>query len=218
MGDWASTTDLQTFHAGADYDREEPVTDEAGRPVTRWDGVTYRKSPITGEDIPDETAQVVQMRYVNPRKAAWPQADYIVGNPPFIGAKLMRQELGDGYVDAVQTAWPDVPQATDFVLRWWHKAARLVAAGNAISFGFIASNSIRQTYNRRVIEPFLDSENSPLSLVFVIPDHPWVDAKDGAAVRISMTAARRGAHQADVFVVTKEHEKGLATDEDMVLE
>ncbi|WP_435751568.1 class I SAM-dependent DNA methyltransferase [Thauera sp. AutoDN2] len=199
-----------------DYEREEPVTDEAGRPVTRWDGVTYRKSPITGEDIPDETAQVVQMRYVNPRKAEWPQADYIVGNPPFIGAKLMRQELGDGYVDALQAAWPDVPQASDFVLRWWHKAAGLVASDSATSFGFIASNSIRQTYNRRVIAPFIDSEKAPLSLVFVIPDHPWVDTKDGAAVRISMTAARRGTCEADVFVVTKEHDKGESPDEDLV--
>src|SRR5690606_39998721 len=68
---------------------------------------TYRKSPITGEDIPDEAAQVVQMRYVNPRKAEWPQADYIVGNPPFIGAATMRRALGDGYVDAVRRTWPE---------------------------------------------------------------------------------------------------------------
>ncbi|WP_026295990.1 DNA methyltransferase [Aromatoleum toluclasticum] len=71
------------------YEREEFVTDEAGRPVARWDGVTYKTSPVTGEPIPDETAQVVQMRYVNPKKAEWPQADYIVGNPPFIGCKLI---------------------------------------------------------------------------------------------------------------------------------
>ena len=121
-----------------EYEREEPVTDEAGRPVTRWDGVTYRKSPITGEDIPDEAAQVVQVRYVNPRKAEWPQADYIVGNPPFIGEKRMRDALGSGYVDAVRQSFPDLP-ACDFVMYWWHIAAERVAQGSLRQFGFITT-------------------------------------------------------------------------------
>ncbi|MBZ0089589.1 MAG: class I SAM-dependent DNA methyltransferase, partial [Thermoanaerobaculia bacterium] len=34
----------------------ELARDEQGKPVTRWDGTTYKKSPVTGEDIPDETA------------------------------------------------------------------------------------------------------------------------------------------------------------------
>ena len=89
------------------YDRVEFVTDAAGVPVTRWDGETMKVSPITGEKIPDESARKPVERYVNPRKAAWPRADYIVGNPPFIGAATMRRALGDGYVDAVRRTWPD---------------------------------------------------------------------------------------------------------------
>jgi hypothetical protein len=50
--------------------------------------------------VPDETARVPLQRYVNPRQAEWPQADFIVGNPPFIGAGGMRAALGDGYVEA----------------------------------------------------------------------------------------------------------------------
>ena len=38
--------------------------------------------PVTGEEIPDETARVPVYRYVNPRRAEWPAADFIVGNPP----------------------------------------------------------------------------------------------------------------------------------------
>ncbi len=171
-----------------EYEREEPVTDEAGRPVTRWDGVTYRKSPITGEDIPDEAAQVVQMRYVNPRKAEWPQADYIVGNPPFIGNKRMRTALGDGYVDAVRGSSSDVPETSDFVMYWWDNAAELVRAGQVRRFGFITTNSLKQVFNRKVVERHLTAKN-PVSLVFAIPDHPWVDSTDGAAVRIAMTVA-----------------------------
>lgn len=198
------------------YDAVELVADESGKPLTRWDGISYKPSPITGEPIPDESAQVEQYRYINPRKAEWPQADYIVGNPPFIGAKIMRAALGDGYVDAIQSAWPEVPQATDFVLRWWHHAANLVAVGEAKAFGFITSNSIRQTFNRRVLEPFLSDEKNPLSLVFVIPDHPWVDAADGAAVRIAITSATAGRRDANMLLVTREHDKGQPSDDDLV--
>ncbi|WP_245881017.1 class I SAM-dependent DNA methyltransferase [Thauera aromatica] len=187
------------------FDREEFVTDKAGRPVTRWDGVTYKASPITGEPIPDETAQTVQVRYVNPRKAEWPQADYIVGNPPFIGAATMRRALGDGYVDAVRRTWPEIPESADFVMYWWHIAGERVRAGEGRRFGFITTNSIKQTFNRRVIEAQLGAKN-PLSLAFAIPDHPWVDAADGAAVRIAMTVGTGGEQEGTLLQVTDERE------------
>lgn len=168
------------------YDAVDLVTDESGKPLTRWDGITTKTSPITGEQVPDESAQVEQYIYRNPRKAEWPQADYIVGNPPFIGASTMRRALGDGYVDAVRSTWPEVPESADFVMHWWHISAEAVRAGQVQRFGFITTNSIKQTLNRRVVQAQLDAKN-PLSLAFAIPDHPWVDAGDGAQVRIAMT-------------------------------
>ncbi|NMY18434.1 class I SAM-dependent DNA methyltransferase [Pseudomonas sp. WS 5019] len=168
------------------YDAVDLVTDASGKPLTRWDGITTKTSPITGEQVPDESAQVEQYIYRNPRKAQWPQADYIVGNPPFIGASTMRRALGDGYVDAVRNTWPEVPESADFVMHWWHISAEAVRAGQVQRFGFITTNSIKQTFNRRVVQAQLDARN-PLSLAFAIPDHPWVDAGDGAQVRIAMT-------------------------------
>jgi hypothetical protein len=169
------------------YDRVELVTDECGVPVTRWDGKSMKTSPVTGELIPDESARVPMDRYVNPRKAAWPEADFVVGNPPFIGASTMRAALGSGYVEALRGAWPDVPESADFVMYWWHQAAMLTRARAVERFGFITTNSIRQTFNRRVLEPHLSDAKQPLSLVFAIPDHPWVDIADGADVRVAMT-------------------------------
>lgn len=168
------------------YDAVELLRDEAGKPITRWDGITTKTSPITGEQVPDESAQVEQYIYRNPHKAEWPQAEYIVGNPPFIGASTMRRALGDGYVDAVRATWKEVPESADFVMHWWHIAAEAVRAGSARQFGFITTNSIKQTFNRRVVQAQLEAKN-PLSLIFAIPDHPWVDAGDGAQVRIAMT-------------------------------
>lgn len=173
------------------YDRVEFVTDEKGMPVTRWDGKTMKPSPVTGEDIPDETARVPVERYVNARKAAWPEADFVVGNPPFIGNKRMRAALGDGYVEALRGAWPDVPETSDFVMYWWHRAAEMTSAGTVERFGFITTNSIAMTFNRKVVGQHLADKKTPLHLVFAIPDHPWVDAADGAAVRISMTVGEK---------------------------
>ena len=185
------------------YDSVETVLDDAGQAVTRWDGVTTKVHPVTGKDVPDESAQIPVLRYVNPRKAEWPEADLIVGNPPFIGAGPMRAALGDGYVEALRKTWKEVPESSDFVMYWWHKAAETVRLGNADRFGFITTNSLRQTFNRRVVKAQLEAKK-PLSLTFAIPDHPWVDSADGAAVRIAMTVGQAGKVVGAVHVVTNE--------------
>jgi hypothetical protein len=174
------------------YDRVEYVTDERGVPITRWDGKTMKPSPVTGEPIPDDSARVPVERYVNPRKAEWPGADFVVGNPPFIGKLKIREALGDGYVDALRSAWGEVPDSADFVMYWWHGAAALAATDAIQAFGFITTNSLRQTFNRRVIEKFLGDTKMPVSLAFAIADHPWVEASEGADVRVSMTVAVSG--------------------------
>jgi hypothetical protein len=190
------------------YERREMVVDEHGRQVTQWDGRTTKRHPVTGEQVPDESAQAPVERYVNPRKAEWPEADFVVGNPPFIGSKLMRASLGDGYVDALLAAWPEIPQATDLVTRWWHHAAALTRAHRLRRFGLITTNTIRQTYVRRAIEPHLTARDNPISLVFAVPDHPWVDSTLGAAVRIAMTVAERGSRGGRLLEVTKESGEG----------
>jgi hypothetical protein len=187
------------------YDAAEPHTDEAGRPVTRWDGVTFKPHPVTGLPVPDESAQTLQWRYVNPRKAEWPQVDFIVGNPPFIGNKRMRDALGDGYANALRNAWPEVPESADFVMYWWHKAGDMTRTGQVQRFGLITTNSLTMIFNRRVIEAHQNA-TPPLSLDFAIADHPWVDSADGAAVRIAMSVASAGQHEGQLLQVVSESE------------
>lgn len=176
--------------------------DDAGNPVTRWDGQTTIVHPVTGEDVPDPAARVQVLDYIKPKPAQWPEADFIVGNPPFIGNKRMREALGDGYAEALRAAYPKMPQSADFVMFWWEKAA-LAARGyrhatdkarakGTRRFGLITTNSLRQTFNRKVTQSHLGDTKTPLSLVFAIPDHPWVDSTDAAAVRIAMTVAEAG--------------------------
>jgi len=192
------------------YDRVDYARDANGEVQTRWDGRTLKPSPVTGENVPDDSARVPIEVYVNPRKAAWPDADFVVGNPPFIGAKSMRGALGDGYVEALRATWGDVPESADLVMYWWHHAAQLTRRGALKRFGLITTNSIKQTFNRRVVEEALrasrDKASPPLALIYAVPDHPWVSAADGAAVRIAMTVGTREGRAGLVQYVRAEHQ------------
>lgn len=168
------------------WDRQELVRDERGKPRLIWDMHTTTADPVTGRPVPDTQRGMVPMyTYTKPRAPEWPEADFIVGNPPFIGNKVMRMHLGDGYTEALRAAWPDVPQTADLVMYWWHRAAELVRAGKVRRFGLITTNSITQQFNRVVMRPHLNAAEAPLRILFAVPDHPWVD--NGAAVRIAMT-------------------------------
>ncbi|MGJ3262134.1 MAG: class I SAM-dependent DNA methyltransferase [Salinarimonas sp.] len=212
------------------YDAQELLRGEDGRPLSRWDGVTTKRHPITGEEIPDPDARIELYSYANPRRAPWPEADFVVGNPPFIGGKDMRAELGDGYAEACWKARPHIPGGADFVMHFWDEAAtRLLAepakgrgkgkakadepARRLRRFGFITTNSIVQTFSRRVVERHLAAK-SPLSLVFAVPDHPWLKAADKAAVRIAMTVCEKGEREGVLAEVVSE--TGLNSDTPVV--
>lgn len=199
-------------HADAvlEWSSRTPRMDADGNPVTRWDGVTTKRHPVTGEEVPDPDARIQVYDYAKPKAAQWPQADFIVGNPPFIGASRLRDSLGDGYVEALWQAYPKMPQSADLVMFWWEKAALAARAYDAKKgkgtrrFGLITTNSLRQTFNRRVLEPHLNDPKKPLSLLFAIPDHPWVDTLYGAAVRIAMTVGAAGNRAGLLLTVATE--------------
>lgn len=197
---------IQCRDAVLDCDEIKPARDEAGSEMKIWDRRSFKTDTLTGREVPDETKRVPLLTYANPRPASWPEADYIVGNPPFIGNKRMRDFLGDGYAEALRAVYPDVSETADFVMYWWHKAAGLVRAGKAKQFGIITTNSLRMIFNSRVVERELNAR-PPLSLAFAIPDHPWVDTADGAAVRIAMTVGIAGKQGGDLLESVEEKAK-----------
>lgn len=194
------------------YDREEPQRADGGKIVTQWDGETTKPHPVSGKPVPDETARRVVYDYVNARRPEWPTADFVVSNPPFLGTKRMRAAFGDGYVDALRAAFAgEVEDNADFVMYWWHAAARLLETGSVRRFGFITTNSIGQSFNRRVLASHLAAG---VRIVWAIPDHPWVDSATGAAVRIAMTCASTASDPARLECIGAErvadHETGVA--------
>ena len=116
----------------------------------------------------------------------WPVAEFIVGNPPFLGGKLLRsslrdQFLGDEYVDQLFTTFAGrVPQEADLVVYWFEKARAAVSAQRSMRVGLVATNSIRGGANRRILDRICEQ-----SRIFdAWSDEPWVI--DGAAVRVSL--------------------------------
>ena len=123
-------------------------------------------------------------------EADWPDADVVIGNPPFVGGKKLRRELGDQYVDRMFSVYEGrVPPEADLVGYWFHKAGRLMTSGRTARVGLVATNSIRGGSNRRLLESVL--QDSPKKRIFdAWSDEPWV--VDGAAVRVSLICFSRG--------------------------
>jgi hypothetical protein len=150
---------------------------------------------------------VLAKDHENPRRPEWPSAEYIVGNPPFIGkGELMRAAFGQSYLDALWMAHPHMNVSADFVMYWWDRAAELLTRTGTVlrRFGFVTTNSITQVFNRRVVQRHLRGKK-PVSLVMAISDHPWTKATpDAAAVRIAMTVGEAGAKEGSLREIIRE--------------
>jgi SAM-dependent methyltransferase len=205
---------LQWHYRTKTGDPPEPVLRDFGN-ITRmdavmtWDGWPIPKTVMRPDSKRAET-------YPNARKPVWPEAEFIVGNPPFIGGKDIRAELGDHYAEALWNVHRDINDSADFVMYWWDRAASILTAKDTTlqRFGFVTTNSITQVFSRRVVAQHLAAKR-PLSILMAISDHPWTKAtRDHAAVRIAMTVACAGRHDGVLREVISE--TGLETDEPRV--
>jgi type II restriction/modification system DNA methylase subunit YeeA len=119
---------------------------------------------------------------------SWPDADVIIGNPPFLGGKLLRRNLGDEYVDAIFRLYDGrVPREADLVTYWFERARELIAAGQVQRVGLLATQGIRGGANRRVLDRIKETGD----IFMAWSDRNWV--LDGAAVHVSLVGFDSGA-------------------------
>lgn len=114
------------------------------------------------------------------REKTWPEADVIVGNPPFLGAKWMLDRLGEAYVGNLRKIIPAAGAAIDFVVYWFVKAATSARVGGTQRVGFVATNMIRSPSNSLAASALYDV----LPITVAYSDEAWV--VDGADVRVSL--------------------------------
>ncbi|NCU11625.1 MAG: class I SAM-dependent DNA methyltransferase, partial [Sphingomonadaceae bacterium] len=145
----------------------------------RRNGFDAAKSPILRNLDTIECRDAV-LDEATGERARWPDADVVVGNPPFLGNKKMIAELGEDYTRALRKAWPQVPGGVDLVCYWFAGAWDRMVAGKLTRAGLVSTNSIRSGANREVLKPIV--ENGRIFEAW--SDEDWT--VEGAAVRVSM--------------------------------
>ncbi len=150
---------------------------------------TFRKKPKdlkeaqTEEHTEDDTVKVYTER-------AWPRCNVIIGNPPFLGDKFMRRELGDAYVEELRSIYDNrIPGQSDFCCYWFEKARQLIEESQCERAGLLATQNLRGGASRKV----LDRIKSSGDIFFAVSDRDWV--LDGAMVHISMVGFDNGTQQ-----------------------
>jgi len=150
--------DIQWSIKNAIYSRPQPI-------LRKLDSIERRDAVLTDDG----------------KEAAWPEADFIIGNPPFLGTKRMIEGLGEAYTKALRAAYAGrISPFSDLVCWWFEKARAQIVAGKAKRAGLVATNSIRGGKNRLV----LDAIAQDLTIFDAWSDEPWI--LDGAAVRVSL--------------------------------
>lgn len=174
----------------------EPYAAELAR-VTLWIGDLQwmKKNGFTGwtEPILSTLAQIENRdALLSPdgTEATWPEVDAIVGNPPFLGAKLMKRNLGAATTENIRAVYNQLPGFTDLVCYWFEKARQMIESGKTHAAGYVATNSIRKNTNLPVIKRIVSTTR-----IF----NAWSEEKwtiDGAAVDVSLICF--GNHPVDV--------------------
>jgi len=148
----------------------------------------------------------------HPKPAEWPNADFIVGNPPFLGSKLFRQQgLPDDYIEAMFGAY-DIPNSSDLCCYWFERARQEIElskgyggkgygrgpygsgpSGGSLApnlrVGLLATQGIRGGANRAVLERIKETGD----IFAAWSDRNWI--LDGAAVHVSIVGFDAGSEQ-----------------------
>lgn len=128
-------------------------------------------------------------------EAPWPAVSVIVGNPPFVGNKKMRDELGADYTQTLRQVYgKTLPGSVDLVCYWFDKALKAIKDQGLGAAGLVTTQSVRHGSNRVV----LDAICSESRIFEAWSDEPWVN--NGAAVRVSLVCFGLGGEGKDAVL------------------
>ena len=153
-------------------------------------GFPYSQQPILTplDTIRQTDAILADGDTANPQETEWPAAEFIIGNPPFLGHFPFREQLGDEYVNAVYSLYGSrIPNSSDLCCYWFEKARAQIADGKSSRAGLLATQAIRFQSNRPVLARIKDTGD----IFAAISDQNWV--LDGAAVHTSIVCFDDGS-------------------------
>ncbi len=139
-------------------------------------GKTFKRIPLTASATIAHTNALTKNwgEIVNVGKL-----DYILGNPPFVGSKMMTPAMRNELLEQ----FPDVKGAgvLDYVSAWYAKAAAVMKRNRNIKTALVSTNSITQGEQVPILWPYLFKQG--ISIDFAHQTFRWSnDAKGNAAV------------------------------------
>ena len=153
-------------------------------------GFPYTQEPIlTPLDTIRQTDAILDMSDPDhPAEPEWPAAEFIIGNPPFLGHNPFRDQLGDRYADSLYSIYRDrIPNSSDLCCYWFEKARAHIENGKTKRAGLLATQAIRFQSNR----PVLSRVKRTGDIFAAFSDQNWV--LDGANVHISIVCFDDGS-------------------------
>ena len=155
---------------------------------------TFKKKPKNLKAARAEEHQSQDNLFKYYVERAWPECDVIVGNPPFLGDKLMRGELGDDYVEELRKIYGNrIPGQSDLCCYWFEKARDLIEHGKCKRAGLLATQGIRGGANREVLKRIKETGD----IFFAESDREWILA--GATVHVSMVGFDNGGQSSRIL-------------------
>lgn len=123
----------------------------------------------------------------NPKEPEWPAAEFIVGNPPFLGNRFIAGEINSDYVKALAKVYQKrLGAKPDLVCYFFENARKAIEEGHAKRAGLLATQGIRGGTNRNVLKRIKETGN----IFFAESDRNWI--LDGATVHVSMVGFDNG--------------------------
>ena len=153
-------------------------------------GFPYDHSPILTPLVSVQMADSILARdgAGDPQEPEWPPVEFIIGNPPFLGGKLLRANLGDGYIDSLFDLYRGrVSAEADLVCYWFEKARDMLDRERTKRVGLLATQGIRGGANRNVLRRIKESGD----IFLAWSDQPWI--LEGAAVHTSIIGFDNGS-------------------------
>ena len=146
-------------------------------------GFPYTRDPILMPlDTIQQTDAILDMSDAdNPTEVEWAPAEFIIGNPPFLGHNPFRRQLGDEYADALYSVFDGrIPNSSDLCCYWLEKARAQISDGKAKRARLLATQAIRFQSNR----PTLARIKETGDIFNAVSDRDWI--LDGANVHVSI--------------------------------
>ncbi|MFI4855139.1 MAG: DNA methyltransferase, partial [Phycisphaerales bacterium JB065] len=149
--------------------------------LERLDAIENRDAILAWADENGNDIPVWREGAVCKGQAWWPQTDFIVGNPPFLGTKMLRGGLGDEYVEQLFAQYKSrIPNFSDLCCYWFELANAKLEIEPEVRSGLLATQGIRGKDNRKVLERIKAKH-----VIFEAwADREWI--LDGAAVHVSI--------------------------------